>query len=193
MSAPGSWRRFSPGTRRSAKPRQSGFPTGTSASASSPSSSLGTVRRSIPRRSPPGSPTASPATSARAPSTSSKTFRPPPSARPASPPTPPPPPPPPAPPPPPRSPSAPRDRQGRQARPRRALSSSTGKWPRPLRNAAVAARLILVDWKDDFEAQPEVREADRLTLDPDGREGPLAPRPPPAPARHGASPPTRAR
>jgi segregation and condensation protein A len=30
-----------------------------------------------------------------------------------------------------------------------------------------------VDWDDDFEAQPEVREADRLTLDLDGWEGPL--------------------
>ena len=30
-----------------------------------------------------------------------------------------------------------------------------------------------VDWDDSFEAQPEVREADRLTLDLDGWEGPL--------------------
>ena len=30
-----------------------------------------------------------------------------------------------------------------------------------------------MDWDDDFEAQPEVREADRLTLDLDGWEGPL--------------------
>ena len=30
-----------------------------------------------------------------------------------------------------------------------------------------------MEWADDFEAQPEVREADRLTLDLDGWEGPL--------------------
>jgi segregation and condensation protein A len=30
-----------------------------------------------------------------------------------------------------------------------------------------------MEWDEDFEAQPEVREADRLTLDLDGWEGPL--------------------
>jgi segregation and condensation protein A len=33
--------------------------------------------------------------------------------------------------------------------------------------------MTFVEWDDSFEAQPEVREADRLTLDLDGWEGPL--------------------